>query len=126
MAFGDVGGTYTELIITCRTQSSGSVSIRKGDAVKLVGNYEVTNVMSNDDPIFGQAMCDCSEVDTAIPIKVRGICIFQYEGSTPTIDGVKGVSGSVVAGKVKVPATGNGFGRVVKVEPPSKRVHVLL
>lgn len=126
MAFGDVGGTYTELIITCRTPSSGTVNIRKGDAVKIIGNYEVTNVMNNDDPVFGQAMCDCTEPDTGIPIKVRGISIFQYEGTAPVVDGVKGITGSVVAGRVKTPATGNGFGRVVKVDPANKLVHVLL
>ncbi|MCX8065997.1 MAG: hypothetical protein N3G21_12645 [Candidatus Hydrogenedentes bacterium] len=126
MAFGDVGGTYTELIITCRTPDSGMVNIRKGDAVKIIGNYEVTNSMNNDDPIFGQAMSDCNQPDTAIPIKVRGVCVFQYEGGVPIIDGVKGVSGSVVAGRVKSPAVGNGFGRVVKIEPGNKRVHVLL
>ncbi len=126
MAFGDVGGSYTELIITCCTPDSGAVNIRKGDAVKIVGNYVVTNVMSNDDPIFGQAMCDCAELDSPIPIKVRGISIFKYEGTAPLIDGVKGVAGSVVAGRVKTPTTGNGTGRVVKVDPANTLVHVLL
>ncbi len=126
MAFGDIGGTYTELIITCSTPATGVVDIRRGDAVKLVGGYEVSNMFTGEDVIFGQAMKDCNTNDTAIPVKVRGICIFEYQGLPPTANGLQGVVGSTSPGKVKVPASGNGFGRVVKVEPSTNRVHVLL
>ncbi len=126
MAFGDIGGTYTELIITCSTPITGPVNIRRGDAVKLVGGYEVSNAFTGEDVIFGQAMKDCDTNDTAIPVKVRGVCIFDYVGVPPSVNGLQGIVGSTSAGKVKTPASGNGFGRVVKIEPSVKRVHVLL
>ena len=34
MAFGDVGGTISELVITCKTPASGGVAISKGDAAR--------------------------------------------------------------------------------------------
>ena len=37
MAYGDVGGPVTELIITCKTPASGTIAIAKGDAVMLTG-----------------------------------------------------------------------------------------
>jgi len=126
MAFGDIGGTYTELIITCSTAAMGPVSIHRGDAVKIVGGYEVTNAFVGEDIIFGQAMNDCDTNDTAIPIKVKGVCIFTYQGIPPSIDGVHGIVGSTQPGKVKAPASGNGYGRVIKVETSTNRVHVLL
>ncbi|HOK09983.1 MAG TPA: hypothetical protein PLT82_11205 [Candidatus Hydrogenedens sp.] len=126
MVFGDIGGTYTELIITCSTPSTGTVSIHRGDALKLTGDYEVSNAFAGEDVIFGQAMSDCDTNESAIPVKVRGVCIFDYQGTPPTVDGLKGIVGASVPGKVKAPATGNGFGRVIKVEPATSRVHVLL
>ena len=59
MAYGDVGGVVTELIITCKTKSSGfrgDVSIAKGDAVKLTDDYTVDErVRTIEDVVFGQA-----------------------------------------------------------------------
>jgi len=126
MAFGDIGGTYTELIITCSTPETGHVSIRRGDALKLIGGYVVTNAFTGEDIVFGQAMNDCDTNDTAIPVKVRGICIFEYVGVPPTVNGLQGIAGSTTPGKVKSPASGNGLGRVVKTEPSVNQVHVLL
>lgn len=126
MAFGDIGGTYTELIITCQTPITGVVSIHKGDALRLIGPYTVTNTFVGEDAIFGQAMSDCEENESAIAVKVRGVCIFTYTGVPPSIDGIKGVVGSTTAGIVKRPDTGNGYGRVLKVETDKNRVHVLL
>lgn len=126
MAFGDVGGVVTELVITCETPSSGSVSIAKGDAVMLAGSYVVTNATEAEDAVFGQALAGATTVDTAIPIKVRGICIFPYTGAAPTVDGVSGVVASATAGSVKAPASGNGKGINVKVDEALGLVHVLL
>ena len=126
MAYGDVGGPITELIITCVTPSSGTIAISKGDAVKLTGNYEVNNATDAEDVIFGQAMADAEAVDTAIPVKVRGICAFDYTGSAPTVDGAAGVLASATDGSVKAPASGNGVGRNVKVDTTATKVHVLL
>ena len=61
MALGDVGGVVTELVITCMTADSGTVSIAKGDALKLTGSYTVTNATGAEDAVFGQAMAASSE-----------------------------------------------------------------
>ena len=126
MAYGDVGGAVTELVITCRTPSSGTVSIAAGDAVKLTGAYTVDNGTDDEDAIFGQALADADANDVAIPVKVRGICVFAYAGTAPTVDGVKGVLASATNGKVKTPASGNGLGVNVKVDTGATLVHVLL
>ena len=127
MAFGDIGGVVTELVITCQTSGTGSVNIAKGDPLKLSGNYLVSNAMADDEVVFGQALASVTTNSTAIPVKVRGICVFPYAGSTaPTLNGVAGVTGSATTGKVKSPASGNGKGINVKVDTVAKLVHVLL
>ncbi len=126
MAFGDVGGAVTELVITCQTPSSGGVSIAKGDAVKLVGAYEVDNATTAEDPVFGEALADATTNSAAIPVKIRGISIFSYTGSAPTVNGLAGVLASGTAGKVKAPLSGNGVGINVKVDTANTQVHVLL
>lgn len=126
MAYGDIGGPVTELAITCRTPSSGTVAINKGDALKLSGPYTVTNVTSAEDIVFGQALTASAENDAPITVKVRGICVFAYDGTAPTVDGAKGVLASGTDGKVKTPASGNGVGRNVKVDTAASEVHVLL
>ncbi|MCP4641603.1 MAG: hypothetical protein GY851_14260, partial [bacterium] len=62
----------------------------------------------------------------AIPVKVRGICIYSYTGTAPTVDGAQGVVGSDTDGCVKAPASGNGRGINVKVDTVAEEVHVLL
>lgn len=126
MAFGDVGGTITELIITCQTPAEGTVAIQKGDAVKLTAEYTIDNATSAEDVIFGQAMADEDRNGAAIPVKVRGICLFNYTGDAPAVNGVAGVLASATAGKVKAPASGNGVGINVKVDAAATQVHVLL
>ncbi|MCP4640205.1 MAG: hypothetical protein GY851_07225 [bacterium] len=126
MAFGDVGGSVTELVITCRTPASGTVAMTRGDAVKLVGPYTVDNATDDEDVVFGQVLTDADQNDVAIPVKVRGICILAYTGSAPVVDGEHGVAASATDGSVKAPATGNGVGINVKVDEAASRVHVLL
>ena len=109
MAFGDIGGAVTEMIVTCQTPASGGVAITRGDARQLT-----------------QAMADASENSVAIPVKVRGIAIFDYEGTAPTVDGQAGILAGATDGKVKAPATGNGVGINVKVNTSDTTVHVLL
>ncbi|HIJ74648.1 MAG TPA: hypothetical protein HPP83_11160 [Candidatus Hydrogenedentes bacterium] len=125
MAYGDIGGAVTELVITCQSPSSGDVNIAKGDAVKLTGAYTVDNATDAEDVVFGQALADTTENSAAIPVKVRGICIFAYTGTAPTVDGQAGVLASDTDGKVKAPASGNGVGRNVKVDTGATKVHVL-
>jgi hypothetical protein len=126
MAYGDVGGPVTELVITCRTPSSGTVAIAKGDALKLSGAYTVTNVTSAEDQVFGQALLASTANNAPIPVKVRGICVFTYDGTAPTVDGSKGVLASATDGKVKTPASGNGVGKNVSVDTANSEVHVLI
>lgn len=133
MAFGDVGGVVTELIITCRTPIEGPVSIAKGDAVTLCGNYTVTNQTEFSGPVFGQALAAANANGVAIPVKVRGICEFRYSGATPRVDGKAGVyfggkSSDGPLGSVISAIWTDRFGRGinVKVDKASKTVHVLL
>jgi hypothetical protein len=127
MAYGDVGGAVTELVITCKTLAAGSVAIAKGDAVKVTGDYTVDNATDDEDVVFGQALAAADQNGVAIPVQVRGICDFVYEGATPpTVDGEQGILASATDGKVKPPATGNGVGINLSVDTTNKRVHVLL
>lgn len=126
MAFGDIGGAVTELIITCRTPKEGTVGIAKGDAVKLTSNYTITNETDAGDPLFGQAMAATTLNDQGIPIKVRGICVFNYVGFAPTVDGKSGVAASGSEGSVIAPGVGLGKGINVMVDVPASQVHVLL
>ena len=126
MAFGDTGGIVTELVITCRTPNTGTIDIATGDALKLTGPYTVDNATADEDPVFGEALASTTENDKAIPVKVRGISIFTYTGTVPTVDGVKGIVASATAGVVKTPATGNGQGINLKVDAATTQVHVLL
>ncbi len=125
MAFGDIGGAVTELVITCKTPASGAVNIAPGDALKLTGPYTVTNATSAEDPIFGQALAACAANDASIPVKIRGICIFGFTGGSPVVDGAKGIVASATAGKVKAPTSGAGHGINVKVDVSASLVHVL-
>jgi hypothetical protein len=126
MAYGDVGGAVTELIVTCQTPASGTVAISKGDAVKLTGAYQVDNATAAEDVVFGQSMADATTNGTAIPVKVRGISILAYTGTAPTVDGQQGVLASATAGAVKAPLSGNGVGINVKVDTVNSQVHVLV
>jgi hypothetical protein len=126
MAYGDVGGSVTELVITCKTPAEGDIDIAAGDAVKLTGPYEVNNATDDEDVIFGEALASADANGVAIPVKVRGISIFTYTGSAPAVDGVAGILASATDGAVKAPATGNGVGLNLKVDTGANKVHVLL
>ena len=126
MAYGDVGGAVTELVITCQTADEGEVAIAKGDALKLVGAYTVAPVSADGDAVFGQAMAAAARNGMSLPVKVRGICVFAYTGDAPVADGEQGVAGSATPGKVAAPEVGTGYGLVVKVDTAAQRAHVLL
>ncbi len=126
MAFGDIGGVITELIITCKTPATGDVAISKGDAVALTDNYTVTNATSAEDALFGQALAGATGNGQHLPVKVRGVCTFAYTGTAPTVDGAAGLAASDTAGSVKAPASGNGKGVNLNVDTTASEVHVLL
>lgn len=126
MAFGDIGGSITELVITCKTPASGTINILAGDAVKLTGDYTVNNATDPEDVVFGQALAPATENGVIIPVKVKGVCLFAYTGSAPTVDGLHGILASATDGKVKAPASGNGRGLNIKVDTTASLVHVLL
>ena len=126
MAFGDIGGAVTELVITCQTPASGTIAVTKGDAVKLTGAYIVDNATAAEDVVFGQALATSDKNSEAIPVKVRGVCIFSFTGADPTVDGLAGILASATDGSVKAPASGNGVGVNVKVDSAASKVHVLI
>lgn len=68
MAFGDVGGSITELVITCKTPAEGVILISKGDALRLTGEHEVNNTASQYDAVFWQALAAAS-----------GMTLIQFE-----------------------------------------------
>lgn len=78
MAFGDISGAVTELVLTCKTREEGTVNIKKGDALALVSDYIVTN-QEYSAPLFGQALADCNTNSVAIPVRVKGVSIFQVD-----------------------------------------------
>lgn len=123
MAYGDIGGPVTELIITCKTAATGEVAITRGNAVKLVGPYEIDNVLTDGDRIFGQALADCDRNAAAVPIRVRGICEFTYTGTAPTVDGESGIVGATGTGTVQA---GTGVGLIVKVNNTKGTLEALL
>lgn len=116
MAFGDVGGAENWRIVTAKTPGSGSISIAKGDAVKLSGGFEATNALSAEDPVLGQAMGATTENSAALAVGVRGVFKFRSTGVSPLVNGTDGVTASDTDGKVKKPASGSGRGLNLKVE----------
>lgn len=126
MAFGDIGGPVTELILTCRTPESGVVAIRKGDALKLIGDYTVTNEGAVGDPVFGQALTDCTRNSATVSVRVRGVCEFAVLGMAPQPNGATGVVMSGTAGVVRAPSVGAGRGIVLRAIPDRESVDVLI
>ena len=123
MAFGDVGGAVTELVITCKALID-RCDIHKGDALEHVGSYAVSNEVNG---LFGQAMGSCSDDGEAIPVKVRGICIFEY-----VVSELSAARDPIENGGVQIDLKNPGkvtrgrYGRVLKVDEEAKKVHVLL
>lgn len=127
MVYGDMGGPVTTLILTCRAAAQvGGVLIRKGDAVKLSGTYEVTNKMIDGDSIFGEALEDCTEAGTTLAVRVRGVCTFPFVGDMTVPDGKSGVVASAERGKVRPQLHPTGQGLIVRVREDQELVEVLL
>ena len=115
MAIGDTGGAI--LLITCKAHEP----IKKGRAVELTGGDYGVMEAGPWPTVFGQATVDCED-GTAFPVKVRGVCVFDWAGYRPEIGA--GVVG-YFPGKVQSPIAGRaGSGTVLKVT--DTQVHVLL
>lgn len=126
MAYGDVGGAVTELIITCKTKEEGKINIEKGDPVCLVGDYTISNDGENQ-ILFGQAMMDSTSNGVAIPVKVRGIAIFELKDSiVPKLDGGDKCFISTKNPKLLITTRGIGSGTIVQENQETKEVHVLI
>ena len=98
MAFGDIGGVLTELVITCKTPIPAREH-RKGDAVKLAGPYTVTNDTSAGDSVFGEASPRAVN-GAAIPVKVRRrVRLPIRRRDPPVVDGVAGVVAAATSGR---------------------------
>lgn len=127
MAFGDIGGAVTELVITCKTRAEGLVNIAKGDAVALADNYEVCNRIIA--PVIGQALTNTTASGVAIPVRVKGVSIFRYTGQLPLsvfaayIYGIGVVISSQEPGAVEF--SEKGTGKILAFDLDSKTVHVL-
>jgi len=127
MATGDIGGAVTELVITCQTAAPGDVSIQAGDAVALAASpYTAGHAAAAEEAVFGQALQDVEGNGSRFSVRVRGVCLFAYEGAPPDVDGMSGVVCGDTPGKVKAPASGNGRGVNLKVDPVQQIVHVLI
>ncbi len=78
MAYGDVGGSVTELVITCKADGL----LNRGDALTYWGDYRVGRRHNMDRnstlTVFGQAMADARKGES-LPVKVRGICRFKHK-----------------------------------------------
>jgi len=73
MAYGDTGGSVTELIVTMVAGDD----IQHGDALKLTGRYTVSREFPySGDSIYGQAIASAHKGEH-LPVKVRGIAKFR-------------------------------------------------
>ena len=68
-----------EAFVRCKTRDWGVLSIKKGDAVRLIGPYVVSNQDTSYNSVLGQAMNDCDENDADVYIKVRGLVVFRAD-----------------------------------------------
>ncbi len=111
-----LGGTAHWRTLTMSTAAEGDVAIAKGDAVKLSAAFAITNATSAEDVPIGQAAAGSTDNGALLPVLVSGIGKFRFTGVAPEVNGAAGVLASATNGKVKKPASGNGFGRNLKTE----------
>lgn len=116
----DQGGYYLECDV-----ADDSELIRKGDAVVLVGNYEVKITGHDFRPVFGQVAGLGN--GRSVKVQIRGVCVFTYEGPAPRVDGRDGIQMSPTIGGLVEGATGDsGRGINLAVDREKREVHVLL
>lgn len=122
MAFGDIGGLTSQLLITCQA----STPTKKGDPLVLVGPYVVSNEPAPPCPIFGFALDD-AEPDQAIPVFVRGTIRVRIDGARPDfIDGMQGIVMHENKGFCRVTYNDLSVGTVLMFWPLTNEADVLL
>lgn len=130
MAFGDVGGTLYEYLVTMKARLAQGVKIQPGDALTIVagGAFEVTNSEHfGCGPLFGVAAGAGDKDGDSICVQVRGLCVLRYaEGHLPKINGAGQALFLKGIGEVWYQAGCVGGGTVLKVDEGAKLVHVLL
>lgn len=99
--------------------------IEVGDAVVLTGNYRVKITGKDFRPIFGRVTMLGN--GRRVTVQVQGICVFDYEGPTPRVNGRDGIEPSpTIGGLVAATTSGCGRGINLAVDKENKKVHVLL
>lgn len=130
MAYGDIGGAVTELIITMK--AIGNIS--RGDAVCLCGPYEASHSGTHHDFVLGQAIGNAHDGEP-FPVMVRGICVFDYGEDVNIPDyfgyGITdigiGFRSQMHPGEVTITkARDNVVGTVLKIDYTKRKIHVLL
>lgn len=79
MGEGILTANVPETILRCKTRDWGVLSIKKGDAVRLIGPYTVSNQDTSYNSVLGQALNDCDENDADVYVKVRGLVVFRAD-----------------------------------------------
>lgn len=111
-------------VIGCRVADDSEL-IEVGDAVVLVGDYEVKITGKDFRPIFGRVVNLGN--GRHVTVQVHGICVFDYEGVTPRVNGRDGVEPSpTIGGLVAATTSGCGRGINLAVDKENRKVHVLL
>lgn len=106
MAYGDVGGCVSELVITCKHAVHDTYELKNGDAVYMQGNFEVSRMPSYaGQEIFGQCLKDSGNIDRTepvpVPVRVHGVSKFyvtnskDYEKLKPDCSIKHGIAGIV-------------------------------
>ncbi|MFW6002664.1 MAG: hypothetical protein ACOCQD_04925 [archaeon] len=112
---------------TFYTPSSGTIDIKKGDAVVIKGNETAGHAESAEEVILGQASQDVKGNNVPFKVKVRGVVTFNYTGSAPERTGeANAISSSSEAGKVAKDEFGAGKGVAISVDDTNKTVKVIL
>lgn len=128
MAKGDIkrGGNVDDLEIEVDSPDINDLTV--GDAVVLLGPYEVSLSQDVGRRIFGQ-VTTINPGTGEIQVRYRGLCTFGYTGLRPFVDGLKGVEFSTEpgsAGRVQSPNVSSGAGIAIGLDEDAKTVDVLL
>lgn len=107
--------------------SSGTIDIKKGDAVVLKDNNTAGHSEMAEEVIAGQAEQDVTGNNIPFSVIVKGVVTFNYTGTAPDLTGENNsVSSSDEPGKVAKDEFGAGKGMAISVDDSNKTVTVVL